>query len=92
MVDAKYKHEQDIDIERDIDGDTVFLELNLSEISANYVSEWSDIKTLLNRVGRQQKVAFAAECAAKEAFESGTAELNERLLDHGFKIVACENE
>ncbi len=87
--DAKYKHEQEIDVERDVDGDIVYLELNLSEISSNYVSEFTDIDRLLSQVGRQKKVAFVAEYAAKEAFQNGTAELNEKLLEHGFKIVEC---
>ncbi|MBY6207474.1 MULTISPECIES: hypothetical protein [Halomonas] len=89
-VDAKYKHEQAIDIEKDLDGDIIYLELNLSDIISDYVSDYSDIDSLLNKVQSHNKIAFVAEHAAKEASENGTGELNERLMEHGFKIVKCE--
>jgi hypothetical protein len=90
LLDAKHDVEIEIDAERDLDEDTVHTTLNLSKLNADYVQGHAHIRMLLSQVDRRLVTHFVAEYAAKEAYESGTAELNDRLTEHGFKIIECE--
>ncbi|MBQ0748512.1 MAG: hypothetical protein KBT82_17655 [Marinobacter sp.] len=89
-LDATYDVEIEIDAEKDLDEETVHTTLNLSKHNADYVREYADIGRLLSQVDRRLVKHFVAEYAATEAYKSGTGELNERLSDHGFKIIECE--
>jgi hypothetical protein len=86
MIDARVKIEVEIDAHGYEEGELIPLEVNLSEQSHRYISVPGDISSLLCRVHPSIIRSFVAHEAAKIAEDDGVEELNEILIDEGYKL------